>query len=61
MYSCFVLQLKDQLLPIRPALKGPALELSTLGCLRTHNNKPKVLQRTALDSASPHADYAHIY
>jgi len=27
---------------------GPALELSTLGCLGTHNNTLQILQRTSL-------------
>jgi hypothetical protein len=48
----------SQLDQLRPRLRGPALELSTLGCSRTYNNK---LQRTALGPVPLKAGPVHVY
>ena len=40
-----------------PSLKGPVLELSTLGCSSTHNNTFQVLQRTTLGPKPPKGSF----
>ena len=48
MYTGPSLSQLDQLIPI-----GPVLELCTLSCSSTHNNRLQVLQRTALNPTLP--------